>query len=473
MDARFNPDQDNVDWSLSAIIEAVKALLRYLAIRALRWFQRQFGWLKWRGRITMPPIRPRRHAITIEVIFQDTAPNSRKEQNLSRTSRRETDACPPLVSEEGRNSVESPREQLPSKFETDFDNKSVIGRGGFGLVFSARNIIDEHFYAIKQIPVVDEPNARERARSEVLAMARLSHPGIVRYFGSWVETASENRQEENKEQSRAQEAENSVAQASEDQIEAVTADYNVTSNPETLIEFRPSATPGFDRRSTTTSPKQPHVPYVYYYIQMELMETTLADWLDENRSIQSRTVDRMKKWFLQILEATAYMHDNGIVHRDLKPANILFVMGGKKSVLKISDMGLVSIIPAVDNASVGPQTTMLTTDIGTRAYMSPEQIAGKAYTSKIDVFALGLILTEMILPFATHSERNPVLEGLREGRIPTDLDQLPNEKELVTMLCAIDPDQRPSCSESLAYIKRNAKDDVPENHGIRAESDFV
>jgi translation initiation factor 2-alpha kinase 3 len=78
-----------------------------------------------------------------------------------------------------------------------------LGRGGFGVVFESRQILDDCNYAIKRIAVSNRykhfcgflrnylnfsQKAIEKVRREVMALAKLDHPGIVRYYHSWLET---------------------------------------------------------------------------------------------------------------------------------------------------------------------------------------------------------------------------------------------------------------------------------------------
>lgn len=64
-----------------------------------------------------------------------------------------------------------------------------------------------------------------------------------------------------------------------------------------------------------------------------------------------------------------------------------------------------------------------TDQIGTRLYMSPEQIASKPYNHKVDVYALAVILFELLVPFKTGSERVDVIANLKLFRFPPDFRQ--------------------------------------------------
>ncbi|OCT99208.1 eukaryotic translation initiation factor 2-alpha kinase 3 isoform X1 [Xenopus laevis] len=82
-----------------------------------------------------------------------------------------------------------------SRYLTDFEPIQCLGRGGFGVVFEARNKVDDCNYAIKRIRLPNRELAREKVMREVKALAKLEHPGIVRYFNAWLEAPPELWQE--------------------------------------------------------------------------------------------------------------------------------------------------------------------------------------------------------------------------------------------------------------------------------------
>ncbi|XP_032325679.1 eukaryotic translation initiation factor 2-alpha kinase 3 isoform X2 [Camelus ferus] len=82
-----------------------------------------------------------------------------------------------------------------SRYLTDFEPVQCMGRGGFGVVFEARNKVDDCNYAIKRIRLPNRELAREKVMREVKALAKLEHPGIVRYFNAWLEAPPEKWQE--------------------------------------------------------------------------------------------------------------------------------------------------------------------------------------------------------------------------------------------------------------------------------------
>ena len=108
-----------------------------------------------------------------------------------------------------------------------------------------------------------------------------------------------------------------------------------------------------------------------------------------------------------------YVHEKGMMHRDLKPSNIFFSLDGT---IKVGDFGLVT-----SSVYGGLQSSYLalkalgedmhrqhTGNLGSHFYMSPEQISGKKYNQKVDIFSLGIIFFELHYPFHTEMERAKV-----------------------------------------------------------------
>ncbi|GMR38230.1 hypothetical protein PMAYCL1PPCAC_08425, partial [Pristionchus mayeri] len=107
----------------------------------------------------------------------------------------------------------------------------------------------------------------------------------------------------------------------------------------------------------------------------------------------SRNIMQMKMWWKQIVAAVAYVHSKRKIHRDLKcHMYYLFASEGR---LKVCDLGIVADL-VMDNEESEEEVGMKRTfAMGTKQYMAPEQMGWDDYTSKVDIFALGLILAEM------------------------------------------------------------------------------
>jgi serine/threonine protein kinase len=133
-----------------------------------------------------------------------------------------------------------------------------------------------------------------------------------------------------------------------------------------------------------------------YMIMERLHGESLGAKLEREGSLRGREAVTL---LCQILEALAAAHDKEVLHRDLKPENIFLTREGNAVVPKILDFGVSKILG--DDAR---RTKMTRTGsiIGTPAYMSPEQVMGTLVDLRADLWAMGVILYELVtgtLPF--------------------------------------------------------------------------
>ncbi|WP_395296518.1 Stk1 family PASTA domain-containing Ser/Thr kinase [Kitasatospora hibisci] len=159
-----------------------------------------------------------------------------------------------------------------------------------------------------------------------------------------------------------------------------------------------------------------------------------------------------------VLAALGAAHRAGLVHRDVKPENVLITDGG---LVKVADFGLVRVLDAGDGtAASGTATTG--TLLGTVSYLAPEQIRPGAGTDqRVDVYAAGILLYEMLTGHRPHTGENPVQVMYRHLHedVPAPSLTVPNIvpglDAIVAAACSRDPQARPyDAVELLAALQR-------------------
>uniref|UniRef100_A0A8D1E3E2 Eukaryotic translation initiation factor 2-alpha kinase 3 n=2 Tax=Sus scrofa TaxID=9823 RepID=A0A8D1E3E2_PIG len=222
-----------------------------------------------------------------------------------------------------------------------------------------------------------------------------------------------------------------------------------SSEPTLSISPPRPTTLSLDLTKNTTEKLQPSSPKVYLYIQMQLCrKENLKDWLNSRCTIEERERSVCLHIFLQIVEAVEFLHSKGLMHRDLKPSNIFFAMD---DVVKVGDFGLVTAMDQDEEDEMVltpmPGYARHTGQVGTKLYMSPEQIHGNSYSHKVDIFSLGLILFELLYPFGTQMERVRILTDVRDLKFPPLFTQkYPREFAMVQDMLSPSPTERPEAA---------------------------
>ncbi len=159
----------------------------------------------------------------------------------------------------------------------------------------------------------------------------------------------------------------------------------------------------------------------------------------------------------QVASALGRAHQMGVIHRDLKPENVILVgpPGTREEAVKLTDFGIARIVDA-------PRLTFSEQLFGTPGYIAPETIEGIAADGRSDLYALGVVLYEMVtggLPWEARTQADKLLKPMTTPPIPPRerVAGLPPELEsLILKLLARRPEDRPQD----AYVVVDALSDV-------------
>jgi serine/threonine protein kinase len=176
----------------------------------------------------------------------------------------------------------------------------------------------------------------------------------------------------------------------------------------------------------------------------------------------------------QMASALAAAHDAGIIHRDFKPGNVVLVSGPGQWRAVVTDFGLALRSEASDETASLPSGQGL---LGTPAYMSPEQIEGRPATTVSDIYALGLVIYEMVTgqrPFQGDTPMSAAMKRLSEPPTPPRhlVSELsPTWEEVILRCLEREPTKRFAAAwDVVAALSRGGavQNDPPEiEHPIR------
>lgn len=174
------------------------------------------------------------------------------------------------------------------------------------------------------------------------------------------------------------------------------------------------------------------------YMVMEWVDgRLLRKILDEHHKLPSERATRLS---LRILDALGYIHSRGVAHRDLKPENI---MVDEKDAIKLIDFGI-----AASSKSRRLTFAKLSQTMGTPDYISPEQVKGKRGDARSDLYAMGVMLYEMVTGKVPFSGANPFLimnDRLLNNPVPPreiDAEITPQLQEIIYRALERDPKNR-------------------------------
>ncbi|KAI0593056.1 anticodon binding domain of tRNAs-domain-containing protein [Biscogniauxia sp. FL1348] len=389
------------------------------------------------------------------------------------------------------------RGNTSSRYREDFVEEGRLGKGGFGEVVKARKKLDGQIYAIKKITQRSQSSLTEILK-EVRMLSQLSHPAVVRYYNTWLEEVrdfSDSEGDSSSEDLNSGQSKGTASPGPDIQFTASTGGLDFISSSHPVIEFGYDESTSEEENEIEANGHDGHdydndddeeeeddddeessaaesvladMPSVrriqshnhnrhvrtVMYISMEYCDKrTLRDLIQRNLWKETEEIWRL---FRQILEGLVHIHGLNIVHRDLKPENIFIGVGpaGVNNV-KIGDFGLATTGHfAVDKPASGiVDANEMTRSIGTSYYVAPEvrSEGGGSYTSKVDMYSLGIIFFEMCYHPIVGMERADVLGKLGQQSILPD-DFQPGEKtqsEIVLSLVTHDVTARPSSADLL------------------------
>ena len=179
------------------------------------------------------------------------------------------------------------------------------------------------------------------------------------------------------------------------------------------------------------------------YLVLEYVD---GEPIDRYCASQGLRLDARVQLFIDVLDAVAHAHANLVVHRDIKPANVLVSVDGE---VKLLDFGIATLMDPASNpdqvagAPPGPVTRDAARSL-TPEYAAPEQLAGGAVTTATDVYALGVLLYELVT--GQHPAGRSVLSP-------------------ATLVRAIAETEAPRAST--AVVRQVDETDTPKDHAAR------
>jgi serine/threonine protein kinase len=374
--------------------------------------------------------------------------------------------------------------RLLSPFTASYTTGRVLGRGGFGVVLAATNVVDGREVALKRVtfcsslppwtPSAVLAEAHEPLLREARVLTLLKHAAVVTLYSAWIEPHWE----------RILEATAPVPSADEPTVlrlcsrpSSVPSSFSRGSMSTDTLQSEEEETASLSLALVGAADGRKTWPWCLY-IAMELVAgPTLASYLamrcddddafsEGGAALSPDAAAVAASVARQVAEGLAALHASGVIHRDLKPMNVVLQWPKKRTSephtprAVIVDLGLAAResleTPSEQSESGsdgGAGGDKHTAGVGTAAYSAPEQSHPSGqYSASADVYSFGLMLCELLIPWRSQSERVEVLSAARAGCLPLSrLDaSLPGAGALAGACLCAQPGKRMSAAEVAA-----------------------
>jgi formylglycine-generating enzyme required for sulfatase activity len=181
----------------------------------------------------------------------------------------------------------------------------------------------------------------------------------------------------------------------------------------------------FEREATTAALlNHPNIVTLHDYGTVEgspylILELLGGETLESRIQRGPLRVEEAVPLMIQVAQGLRHAHGMGVMHRDLKPLNVFLTTDGQ---VKILDFGLARLRGAVAPAGAPPDASLTDSRtrhlVGTPAYMAPEQWRGEALDERTDIYAVGLMLFEMLVGQLPWPAADPRVAALADQPVP-------------------------------------------------------
>jgi serine/threonine protein kinase len=299
----------------------------------------------------------------------------------------------------------------------------VLGRGGMGIVYRAFDEKRGVPVALKTLKKVDSA-AILRFKQEFRSLADMSHPNLVVLHEltadrtTWFFTME-------------------LVDGVDFRTFVRSGTDRPAADPETTEEIRPTPTNLPDLLQSA----EDAIRDIDSFDSMRLVTASLVLPPARRHSLSPAALARLRIALKQLAEGVAVLHEAGTLHRDLKPSNVLVTRKGR---VVIVDFGL-----AADMGASGLHQSLMPYVLGTSAYMSPEQAAGRPVSPASDWYSLGSMLYEVLTghpPFVGRADEILMKKQRIEPPAPRELAPgIPDDlNALCVDLLRRDPAARPT-----------------------------